>query len=288
MLEISLIIFFLIFLLLVYRQYNPLSPIDAVGEEKSKDQITYYLSGKGKTVVLFPSLGRTPSDFNDLVSFLNSKGYQTVAIAPRGFKNLSGTDKKDITLFDYAEDIRAVLEHEGVLKEGVCLVGHAFGNRVVRAFSTKYPDSVQKIVLLASGTKSSSETNQKIRKEFIKVFWFFMPQFWRKEKIRNVFFSKKSLVPESWVRGWSSKISKPQALAVDNTPREEWEVGGVAPILAFQGIDDALNPEKVSSAILNAKVADRLVTVAVPDAGYALLPENPDLIFRWIFEFFDD
>ena len=87
------------FLLLVYRQYNPLSPIDAIGEEKSKDQITYYLSGKGKTVVLFPSLGRTPSDFNDLVSFLNSKGYQTLAIAPRGFKNLSGTDKKDITLF---------------------------------------------------------------------------------------------------------------------------------------------------------------------------------------------
>ena len=46
---------------------------------------------------------------------------------PRGFKDESGTQTEGLTLLDYGEDIKRVLDHEGFKKgEGVFLIGHGF------------------------------------------------------------------------------------------------------------------------------------------------------------------
>ena len=71
------------------QQKNP-PPRPSVGVlKKFQSDGTHYhysISGEGMTVVLYPSLGRTGSDFNELVVALNKAGDKTIVLEPRGFK----------------------------------------------------------------------------------------------------------------------------------------------------------------------------------------------------------
>ena len=132
-------LFLLIILGIVYladQQKNPPPPRPSVGVlKKFQSYGTHYhysISGEGMTVVLYPSLGRTGSDFNELVVALNKAGHKTIVLEPRGFKNQPGTENEEITLLDYGDDIKKVLDHEGFKKEKGFSCRHGFGNRVVR------------------------------------------------------------------------------------------------------------------------------------------------------------
>ena len=57
-------------------------------------------------------------------------------------------DKNDYS--HLATDVVAVLDQEGI-KEPVYLVGHAFGNRIARAFASRHAERVRATVLLSAG-----------------------------------------------------------------------------------------------------------------------------------------
>ncbi|WP_176399575.1 alpha/beta fold hydrolase [Novosphingobium sp. B 225] len=109
------------------------------------------LRGKGPLVVLLPSLGRGASDFDDLSTRIAAAGFQTAAINPRGIGASKGPAAR--TLADYARDtfevIKAVEGKHPI--QPLVLIGHAFGNRLARAFASQYPESVSSLILLASG-----------------------------------------------------------------------------------------------------------------------------------------
>ena len=93
-------------------------------------------------LVLLPSLGRDSDDFDVIASALADGGYRVLRPAPRGMAGSRGP-LQDITLWDLADDVAAVIEAD----RGLCVseasaseasaipavvAGHAYGNWVAR------------------------------------------------------------------------------------------------------------------------------------------------------------
>ena len=127
---------------------------DTAGEmisvERDGRRLCYYVSGKGPPVILLASAGREVSDFNELVTTLNRAGYRTIAIEAPGIGN-TPLPKGEPGLFDLADDVKIIARKELAAGEKAAIIGHAFGNRVARAFASKYDGDVNGVILIASG-----------------------------------------------------------------------------------------------------------------------------------------
>ena len=140
-------------LLFVALSDNPAGP--ATGERRiaagPAGEIHYYAGGPASApvIALVPSFARSASDFNELVRGLNRGGYRTLAIQPRGIDG-SELPSRQLTLHDYAADLRAMLEAEGIT-DPVVILGHAYGNRIARTFGSDFPDRTRALILLAAG-----------------------------------------------------------------------------------------------------------------------------------------
>jgi pimeloyl-ACP methyl ester carboxylesterase len=245
--------------------------------------INYFIKGEGETVILIASLGRSVSDFNELVNALVFNGYRTVAIEARGIGG-SNPILRNPTLHDFSNDVKLVVDSLGDINEStVNVVGHAFGNRVARAFASDYPELVKRIILLAAGGLVEPDTE--ILKSLTICFLTWLPDFIREKHIRAAFFSSCSIIPSYWYSGWYFQTFLSQSKSTQNTDLEDWWGGGTAPMLILQGEDDTAAPiENVYD--LKKKYPDRVSLVLVNAAGHAMLPEKPEIINKKIINFF--
>jgi len=244
--------------------------------------IAFYTHGKGDTVVLLASAGRSVSDFNELVLALSDKGFRTVAVESRGVGKSTLPDS-EFTLHDLARDVKKVLDQVGGVNGGrVHLVGHAFGNRVVRAFASDYPEFSQSVTLIAAGGLVAMFEEAKEALHY--SFFLALREEVRREHIRYAFFAPSSRIPDYWIIGWFPKAAGPQGATKKNTPLEEWWWGGSVPILILQGEDDTVAPPGNADA-MKKEFPDRVTVVMVPDAGHAMLPEQPDIIENALLSF---
>ncbi len=280
-----------ILVVLFFRWFSAKPPRAAHGNLKQiegSSRVSYYLSGKQEDkpargqIVLLPSLGRAASDFNELIQDLNQAGYRTLAVEPRGMLDKTGTKQNDVTLFDLAQDVEKIVEKE-IKNEKVIIIGHAFGNRVARAYANKYKDKVSHTILLAAG--GQVRMARRIRQALIHCFWFFMPNFWRKREIRLAFFADENKLPSYWVGGWNIQTSQVQAKAVANTPIAQWREGGIAPMLVIQGAQDKIAPPEHTGTLLKQEFGDRIHVITLNLAGHALLPEQPQAITQAVLDF---
>ena len=231
-------------------------------------------------LILMPSLGRPASDFNELAAALNHAGYATYALEPRGMMDDGGLVTDDITLFDLADDVAALIDHlqetDRLAGKDVVLLGHAFGNRVARAAATKYPDKVEKVILLAAGGKAP--LRPAAEKALIQSFWIFLPDSWRRPRVKYAFFADDNTVPAYWMTGWSIPASLTQASATASTPFDQWRAAGGKPLFIIQGAADRLAPPATSGDVLKRHLPEQVTLVTLENAGHALLPEQPALI----------
>lgn len=256
-------------------------PVGQLAFAESHDtQIAYYTSGEGQAVVLLASLGRSVSDFNALVPVLNRAGYRTISVESRGVGQSQLGDLTEPSLYRLADDIEVVLTIE--LDDGstsVRLIGHAFGNRVARAYAHTHPQRVDAIALLASGGAQRLTDMPEVLAALRGCFKWWTPPPVRRSDVRFAFFAGSNPVPGDWMKGWHINASRAQAAAVANTPEKEWrEAGGRAPILVLQGADDRIAPARLTSEKLRALFPDRVAIHQIEDAGHALLPEAPEEI----------
>jgi len=258
---------------------NPARP--AAGSAKTADSngvaIEYFVSGddSAETLVLQASYARSGSDFNELVAELNAAGYRTLVMQARGIDG-SELPSLNATLFDYADDLAAVLDQEG-LSQPVTLVGHAFGNRIARAFASSYPNRVRSLVLLAAGDSAPPpETQNAIFTVLLKIF----PEEARLDALQRAFFAPDNQAPDYWMAGWYPKAGLAQGSATATTPQREWTHGGEAPMLVVQPQYDAAAAE--GAAKLTQAHPERVEVIALADAGHAILPEQPDTVFQLI------
>ena len=235
-------------------------------------------------VVLWASLGRAASDFNELVAVLQMHGYGTLALEARGLLDKTGLKDETVSLFDLAADAHAVLRSEGLESRKLFLVGHGFGNRVARAYATQYPAQVRAIVLLGAG--GPVPLARKAQKALRRSFWIVLPDWWRLRHVRRAFFAGKNPIPDFWRSGWNGRAAALQARASRALKANAWQAGGGAPMLVVQGMQDVIAPPLHASMLLRNLFPKQIQVAELEAAGHALLPEQPRAIEEAVLPFF--
>ncbi|MDQ7078540.1 MAG: alpha/beta fold hydrolase [Robiginitomaculum sp.] len=260
----------------------------SIVERPDGTKIVSYASGDGPYILLLASLGRSVSDFNEIIPALNEAGYRTLAVQSRGVgRSTMGHQDAKLTLFDLADDVRAALMADNPSdKNNIIIIGHAFGNRVARAYAKRYSESVQSIVLIASGGTQKLRRDQRVTQALLHSFAWWLPPPIRKRAIHFAFFTNAHKVPDSWMRGWYARGARLQIKAVVTTPVSLWrDGGGCAPIFILQGAQDRVAPAALTSARLKRDFPQRVRIVTIDQAGHALLPEQPTRIAKEIIWF---
>lgn len=241
-------------------------------------RIAARVMGEGPLVVLVPSLGRGASDFDSLAARLADGGYKAAAIDPRGIGQ-SGGPVEGLTLFDYAEDVAAAAHQ--LSGQPAVFIGHAFGNRVVRALAAKHPGQVKGLILLAAGGQVAIDPA--VMKALNAVFDESLPREEHLAAVKLAFFAPGH-DPARWDKGWYGEVARQQQAALARTPAEQWTGAGAAPVLVVQAADDTVAPPANAEALRQA-APDRVKVVVLPDAGHAMLPEQPVAIGRIVLDY---
>ncbi|THD59906.1 alpha/beta hydrolase [Phenylobacterium sp.] len=233
--------------------------------------IAAIVRGKGPLVVLVPSLGRGASDFDDLATRISAAGFQTAAVDPRG-AGLSRGPSDGVTMFDLADDFGMVAK--GLSDKPAVFIGHAHGNRIVRALASKHPEQVSRLILLAAGGQVKPEPEVQVALQNVFVQTLSPEQ--HLAAVKMAFFAPGN-DPSVWRGGWYPDVAAEQTAAGAATPNGAWLDGGQAPILIVQGANDRVAPPANAEALKSAH-PDRVTVVTIPNAGHAMLPEQPKLI----------
>lgn len=252
---------------------NPTSETFVVNS--AEYQLLHY--GSGAPIVLYPSLGRPGSDFHQLAQDLALSGFHAIAVNPPGIATpLGNLGWKDLA--GVAEDLWKIID--GAQLGRVVLVGHAFGNRVVRAASAARRDDVAALVLLACGGDVSP--GPEVFPNFFNCFNDTIDRATHWRAVKSVFFAPGNEVGE-WSVGWFSALADRQREAVAETNFDEFGLGGTAPGLIIQGLDDVIAPPQNAWNLVARRSNTRVV--GLPDCGHAILPEQPRAVFEAVLSF---
>lgn len=230
--------------------------------------IAVHIKGEGTPVVLLPSLGRGPEDFADLADRLAAAGYLAIAPEPRGWSG-SSSAVEGVALSDLADDVASVILE--VANGPATVVGHDFGGQVARSLAARRPSLVKNLVLLATPgpVRPKSEPATAHRRTFV-------PELSTEEHLEAValaFFAAGN-DPVVWVDGWNRVLAAAQLQAEQRTPAGAWLEGGKVPTLLVRPAADCLVPPE-STRQLATVLGGPVSIIEVPDAGHALLPEQP-------------
>ena len=229
------------------------------------------IRGQGDPIVFIPSRGRGAEDFDDLSKRLVQAGYQAILPDPRGIGGSRGP-LEEITYHDLAADVAATIR--SLVGRSAIVVGHAFGGRVARTLASDHPSLVKQLILLgvAGGVARSPEITDATN----RVFDGALPKEDRLPAIRRAFLASGS-DPRIWEDGWHFSAAKAQRASDARTPLKEWWAGGSTPILVLQGTEDVVTvPENAKK--LASEFPERVTVVEIPNAGHAMLPEQPERI----------
>ena len=227
--------------------------------------------GDGPPVVMHPSLGRWSRDFDSLAAAIVKAGFNAFSIDPRGIGE-SSAPLEVTTLQSCADDVLAVIGALGM--QSVHLIGHAFGNRVMRQVASNRHDLVRSIVLLGAGGRVHGD--QEARTAVGRCFELDLPDAERLQAVETAFFAPGN-DPRVWTDGWFPIAKDAQQQALVGADPTQWWLGGIAPMLIVQGLQDRAAPPENGRQLQRKRVAPTEL-VEINGAGHALLPEQPDII----------
>ena len=243
-------------------------------------RIEVLAQGKGPLIVMFPSLGRPAEDFDDLSRRLAAAGYCALRPQPRGIGKSSGP-MENLTLHDFSRDVAAVIEANG---GGPAVVaGHAFGNFVARTTAADFPRLVKAVALLAATHVWPLPDN--LRDSINKTHQMHLPAEERIRHMQHAFFAPGN-EPRIWLDGWREDVMHTERAATEATLKEEWWRAGSAPILDVVPANDACTPLESRDRYREEFGADRVTVTVIPNAGHALLPEQPEAVATALLDYF--
>jgi pimeloyl-ACP methyl ester carboxylesterase len=255
------------------------APVERIMAERGEVRIEVLAQGNGPLVVTIPSLGRPAEDFDDLSRRLAAAGYRVLRPQPRGIGRSSGP-MTGITLHDYARDVAAVIEGNG---GGPAVVaGHAFGNFVARTTAADFPDLVKAVVLL--GATHVWPVPPDIRASINKSHEISLPDEERIRCMKHAFFAPGN-DPRVWLDGWHEEVMHAERDATEATPKGEWWFAGRAPVLDVQPAQDVMTPPESRNRYRDELGPDRVTVTVIPNAGHALLPEQPAAVAKALLDY---
>ena len=231
--------------------------------------LDYVDRGAGPVIVMVASLGRGAEDFDALAEWLSDQGFRIICPQARGIGS-SAPPVPGASLHDYAADVAAVVEASGAAP--VVVLGHAYGNTVARTLAADRPDLVRGVILVAaSGRAPLSEA---IKDAIAKSSDLSLSEFDRVKNLGAAYFAPGHDATV-WLGGWHPETQAAQYKAYAKTSVDDYiTAGGHVPILDIQGADDVIIPRQYSKD-LQTELGRRVTLVVMPDAGHALLPEQP-------------
>jgi pimeloyl-ACP methyl ester carboxylesterase len=236
---------------------------------RSDARLEVLAQGKGHPIVLLPSLGRGAQDFDEIAERLAGTGYRVLRPQPRGIGKSTGP-WQGIKLEDLADDIAAVIEHEG--QGPAFVVGHAFGNRVARMLATARPDLVRAVSLVAANV-GHNPSPPDVRAAIRLSADMSAPDAERIKAMQFVFFAPGSDA-RIWLTGWHPEVLAAQRIAGDLTPRTVDYAAGRAPVLYIQPSHDPLAHGGDAEEYRRA-LGERVTVVVVPNSAHAVIVEQP-------------
>jgi len=227
-----------------------------------------HVNGQGPAVVLIASLGRGADDFADLAGRLAADGFCALVLEPRGV-GASTSPLEGVTMADLADDVAAVIL--ALAGEPTTVIGHAFGNRVARMVATTHPDVVESVILLACG--GFVPPAPEVSAALVSVFDASLDPDAHLDAVARTFFAPGN-DPSPWQGGWHADTAVAQGAATAGTPVEEWWMAGSADVLVIQPAADVVAVPQNATTIVEM-LGERASLVTIPQAGHALLPEQP-------------
>jgi pimeloyl-ACP methyl ester carboxylesterase len=230
-------------------------------------RIEVIAEGEGPPVVILPSRGRGVEDYDEVARAIATAGYRVLRPQPRGIGRSQGP-MQGLTLHDFARDVAAVIGHA---KTGAAIVvGHAFGNWVARMTAADHPRLVRGVAILAAAAKTYP---RELAEAVTKCADISLPDAERLKYLQFAFFAPDHDASE-WLEGFYSEVNASQRAAGLATPQEAWWGAGNAPLLDLQAERDAFRPRDTANELLE-ELGARVSVVTIPDAGHALVPEQP-------------
>lgn len=227
--------------------------------------------GNGPVVVMLPSLGRPAADLARLATALRAAGYRTALADLHGIGG-SPPLPPGGSLRDIAADVLAAI---GACDEPVAVVGHAFGNRVARCMAADRPDRVRSLVLLGCGGRVPGAKSALAA--LTRCFDASLSEAEHLSAVADAFFAPGH-DPAVWRDGWHAAAAQAQRHAGTAIPVEHWWLPPAPlPVLALVGADDRVSPP-ANALSLAAALGERGRAEVIPDAGHALLPEQPEAV----------
>jgi len=226
--------------------------------------------GAATRVAFLPSLGRYPDDFADLAAAVVEAGFEAVPV--------TFTADGVTTLHDLAAQAAHALGDGGPPAH---LVGHALGNRIARCLAADRPELVRSVTLLAAGGRvpPDEEAAAALRNCFNEL----SPDD-HLNAVATAFFAPGNDATV-WRDGWDGALAWAQSEAVHATPVDDWwTAGDSVPVLVVQGLDDRVAPPGNGRDLVE-QIGARARLVELPNAGHALLPEQPEAIATAVREF---
>ena len=249
-------------------------------------RIEVIAQGVGPVIVILPSLGRGAEDYNVVAALLAKDGFRVLRPQPRGIGASTGP-LTDLTLHDFAADIAAVIEYEG--KGPAVVVGHAYGHYVAGTLATDRPELVRGVVLAAASAGKvppgvhEPRVTPEVREAIEKSGDLSLPDADRLRYLQFAFFAPGHDA-HVWLSGWHPETEKAENAASRAAPVDDWFACGTARILDLQAENDAVAPRKFAG-VLKDVLGDRVTVVVIPNAGHALVPEQPEAVAKAIAAF---
>ncbi len=239
-------------------------------------QIEVLSQGKGPTIVMLPSLGRSGEDYQATSEVLASQGFRVIRPQPRGIGRSEGP-MDGLNMHALAGDVAFAIDQE---KAGpVVVVGHAFGNFVARQLAADRSDLVKGVVLAAASAGKVPPGSQEkpigpeMRKAIDGPSDMSLSEEQRLEDLKIAFFAPGH-DPKVWLGGWNEKVHHMESYAREHTPVDDYFAAGAAPILDLQAEDDPVAPRRFSGVLKSVR-GDRVTIVVIPDASHSQFPEQP-------------
>jgi pimeloyl-ACP methyl ester carboxylesterase len=249
-------------------------------------QIEVLSQGKGPTIVMLPSLGRSVRDYDEVAQYLVADGFRVLRPEPRGVGKSKGP-MENLSVHDFASDVAMVIDEK---KAGpVVVVGHAWGNFAARQLAADRPDLVKGVVVAAAsaGKVPPGSTEKPISAEMRKAIDgagdLKLPEAQRLQYLKEAFFAPGNDA-SVWLGGWHPETHEAEGHARNTTPVDDYFAAGTAPILDLQGENDAVAPRRFSQVLKNM-LGDRVTVVVLPNAGHAMAPEQPKAMADAISDF---
>ncbi len=243
--------------------------------------IHYTAEGEGYPIVIVPSLGRGPADYDELARLLAEQGFKVVRPVPRGLHGSgAGAAGADLTLHDYARDVAAVIRLEG--NPDAIIAGHALGNFIARTTAADFPDLVRGVALLAASAGKAPQGQTSIPADVLESVYqsgnLTLSDEERLTHLQKAFFAPGN-DPRVWLTGWYPELKTIQNAAWRATPIDDYFAAGSAPLLDLQALQDTVAP-RAFSHVLKEALGGRVTVAQVDRAGHALIPEQPQAVAR--------